>query len=133
MDILRETPPDKVTFPPEPIYEEDVNNSMTQSGKDRKTQNEQLKNAWLNKFQKIEAAVILCGDKPCKFCDNKAVSPTYVRLGTEGRRIFGSEEPTVQIDQISTKDLWNSLDNVFTIQKILLAIKIQSLHKNNSR
>ena len=46
----------------------------------------------------------------------KAVSLTYFNLGTEARRIFGSLEPTVQIDQISTKNLWDDQDNVFTKQ-----------------
>ena len=32
----------------------------------------------------------------------------------EGRRIFGSQEPNIQIDRITTKDLWESLDQVFT-------------------
>ena len=35
----------------------------------------------------------------------------------EGRWIFGSHEPTIRIDQISTKDLWESLDIVFTNQR----------------
>ena len=54
--ILRTTQPDKVTFPPEPNYEEEVDNSTAQSERDRRIQNEQLKIAWLNKCQKIEAA-----------------------------------------------------------------------------
>ena len=37
----------------------------------------------------------------------------------EGRRIFGSQEPIIQIDQISTKDFWESLNNVFTKQRII--------------
>ena len=47
----------------------------------------------------------------------QAVSLTYFSLGTENRRIFRSQAHTVQIDQISTKDLCISLDNVFTKQK----------------
>ena len=35
----------------------------------------------------------------------------------EGRRIFGSQEPYIQIDRVSTKDLWESLDQVFTKQR----------------
>ena len=114
IDTLREDPPDKVTLPPEAIYEANVENSTAQSGRDSKTRTEQLKNTWLNRCQKIEQAGILCGDKPWKFCDNKAVSLTYLSLGMEGSQIFGSPEPTIQIDRISTKDLWESLDQVFT-------------------
>ena len=64
IDTLREDPPNKVTFPLEPIYDENVENSMTQSERGWKTRNEQLKNAWLNTCQKIELAGILCGDRP---------------------------------------------------------------------
>ena len=117
IDTLREDPPTKVTFPPEPIYDKNVENSTTQSERDRKTRNEHLKNAWLNRCQKIELAGILCGDRPWKFCDNKAVSLTHPSLGMEGRRIFDSQEPNIQIDWISTKDLWESLDKVFTKQR----------------
>ena len=74
IDIIREATTDKVTLSPEPIYEEDVDNSTAQSRRDRRIRNEQLKNAWLTKSQKIEAAVILCGDRSWKFCDSKAVS-----------------------------------------------------------
>ena len=95
IDTLREDPPDKVSFPPEPINEENVENSTTQSERDRKTQNEQLKNAWLNRCQKIELAGILCGDRPWKFCDKKAVSLTYLSLGIEGLQIFGSQKPNI--------------------------------------
>ena len=112
IDTFCENPPDKVTFPPEPIYEDNLENSIAQSERDRKNRNEQLKNAWLNRCQKIELARILCGDKPWNFCDNKAVSLTY--LGTEGCRIFGSQEPNIQIDRVTTNDLWESLDQVFT-------------------
>ena len=103
INTLRENPSDKITFPPDPIYEDNIENSTAQSERDRKSRNEQLKNAWLNRCQKIELAGILYGDKPWK---NKAVSPTYLSLGIEGRRIFGSQEPNIQIDRVTTKDLW---------------------------
>ena len=35
----------------------------------------------------------------------------------EGRRIFASQEPNIQIDRVTTKDLWESLDRVFTKQR----------------
>ena len=35
----------------------------------------------------------------------------------EGRQIFGSQEPNIQIDRVTTKDLWESLDQVFTKQR----------------
>ena len=38
-------------------------------------------------------------------------------MGREGRRIFGSREPNIQIDRVTTKALWESLDRVFTKQR----------------
>ena len=119
IDLQQEAPPDRVTLPPEPIYEENVDNSTTQSERDRRILNEQLKNAWLNRVRKLKrrdyCAVIDHGS----LATRKAVSLTYLKLGIEGRRNFGSQESTIQIDQISTKDLWESLDNVFTKMRII--------------
>ena len=84
IDTLLEDPSDKVTLPPEPIYKSKVENSTAQSERDRKTRNEQLKKAWLNRCQKIELAGILCGNKFWKFCDNKAGSLTYLSFEMEG-------------------------------------------------
>ena len=67
IDTLREDPLNKVTLPPEPTYEDNVENSTSQSERDQKTQNEQLKNSWLNRCLKIELVGILCGDKPWKY------------------------------------------------------------------
>ena len=114
IDILLGDPPDKVILP---IYEADVENSTAQSERDRRIRNEQLKNSWLNHCQKIELVGILCGEKPWKYCDNKAVSLTHLTLGMEGRRIIGSQEPNIQIDRVTTKTLWESLDRVFTKQR----------------
>ena len=92
-------------------------NSTSQSERDRKIRNEQLKNSWLNRCQKIELVGILCGEKPWKYCNNRAVSLTYLSLGMEGRRIFGSQELNIQIDRVTIKDLWESLDRVSTKQR----------------
>ena len=35
----------------------------------------------------------------------------------EGTRIFGSQEPSIQIDRVTTKVLWECLDTVFTKQR----------------
>ena len=68
IDNLRQDSPDKVTLPPESIYEDNVENSTSQSKRDWKTRIEQLRNAWLNRCQKIELVDILCGDKLWKYC-----------------------------------------------------------------
>ena len=117
INILLEDPPDKVILPPESIYGDNVENSTPQSERDRRIRNQQSKNSWLNRCQKLELVSILWGEKPWKYCDNKGVSLTYLSLGMEGRRIFGSQEPNIQIDRVTTKDLWESLDRVFTKQR----------------
>ena len=117
IDTVREDTPNKVTFPPEPTYEDNVENSTSQSERDRKNWKEQLKSAWLNRCQKIQLAGILCGDKPWKLCNSKAVSLTYLSLGMEGRQIFASQEPNIKIDRVKTKDLWESKDQVFKKQR----------------
>ena len=68
IDVLQEAPPDRVSLPLDLIYEREVDNSTAQSERDRRIRNEQLKNAWFIEYQKIEAAVILCGNRPWKFC-----------------------------------------------------------------
>ena len=59
----------------------------------------------------------MCAEKPWNYCDDNAVSLSYLSLGIEGRRIFGSQEPNIQIDWVTIKDLWESLDRVFTKQR----------------
>ena len=64
IDTLLEYPQDKVILLPESIYEVNVENSTSQSERDRKIRNEQLKNSWLNRCQKIKLKGILCGQNP---------------------------------------------------------------------
>ena len=59
----------------------------------------------------------MCGDKPWKYRDKTALPMTYLSLEMEGRRIFGSQEPNIHIDRVTTTDLWESLDQVFTKQR----------------
>ena len=69
--------------------------------------------AWKNYCQRIEAVGIQCGDKPWQLCDRKASSLMYLSLGTEGRRVFNSKNLTVNLDEISTKNLWEVLNKTF--------------------
>ena len=64
VDLLLADPPVNVILPPEPAYEDTVDNPTAQSERDRRTRNEQAKTAWKNQCQRIEAVGILCGDKP---------------------------------------------------------------------
>ena len=71
INTLLKDPPDNVILPPEPIYEDNVENSTSQSERDRKIRNKHLRNSWQNRCQKIELVSILCGEKSRKYCDNK--------------------------------------------------------------
>ena len=62
---------------------------------------------------RIEATGVLCGDKPWKICDWKASSLMYLRLGTEGRRVFNSKNSTTNLDEISIRNLWDILNKTF--------------------
>ena len=116
IDILLEEPQKKSHSLLNPYTRMTLKTAL-QSERDRRIRNEQLKNSWLNRCQKRELVGILCSEKPWKNCDTKVVSLTYLSLGMEGRRIFGSQEPNIQIDQVTTKDLWECLDRVFTKQR----------------
>ena len=37
----------------------------------------------------------------------------YLSLGTEGRRVFSSKNLAVNLDQISTKNIWDILNKTF--------------------
>ena len=43
----------------------------------------------------------------------KASSLMYLSLGTEGRRVFNSKNSTVNLDEISTRNLLDVLNNTF--------------------
>ena len=113
VDILLADPPDHVILPPEPAYEDAVENPTAQSERDRRTRNEQAKTAWKNRCQRVAAVGILCGDKPWQLCDRKASSLMYLSLGTEGRRELNSKNSTVNLDEFSTRNLWDVLNKTF--------------------
>ena len=113
VDLLLAEPPTNVTLPPEPAYEDAVDNPTAQSERDRRTRNEQAKTAWKNQCQRIEVVGILCGDKPWKLCDRKGSSLMYLSLEMEGRRVFNSKNSTINLEAISTKNLWDVLNTTF--------------------
>ena len=119
MDLLLADPPVNVILPLEPAYEDTVDNPTAHSERDRRTRNEQAKTAWKNQCQRIEDVGILCGDKPWKLCDRKASSLMYLSLGMEGRRVLNSKNSTINLEAISTKNLWDVLNTTFIrIRKI---------------
>ena len=92
-------PPPAVTYPPEPTYEEPVENHTQATERDRKVRNQQLKVNWRNRCKKIVKIGILCGDKPWEHYEQKAASLLYLCIGKEGRRIFKCKQPHFQIEK----------------------------------
>ena len=113
VDLLLVDPPEHVLLPPEPAYKDAVDNPTAQSERDRRTRNEQAKTAWKNQCQRVMTIGVLCGDKLWKLCDRKASSLMYLSLGMEGRRVFNSKNSTINLETISTKDLWDVLNTTF--------------------
>ena len=64
LEHLLNDPPATVTYPPEPIYEEPVENHTQATERERKIRNQQLNVNWQNRCKKIDEIGILCGDKP---------------------------------------------------------------------
>ena len=64
VDLLLVDPPEDIILPPEPAYEDAVENPTEQLERDQRTRNEQAKTAWKNNCLRIEAIGVLCGDKP---------------------------------------------------------------------
>ena len=111
VDIFLVDPPEHVVLPPETAYEDAVENPTAQWERNRRTLNEQAKKAWKNNCLRIEAIGVLCGDKPWKICDRKASS--LISLGTKSRRVFNSKNSTTNLNEISTRNLWDILNKTF--------------------
>ena len=69
--------------------------------------------------QKIEAAGILCGDRPWKFCDSKADSLTYPTqfMHRNPMELWFSRTNCSNWSNFQKIELWVSLDDVFTKQR----------------
>ena len=63
IDTLLEDTRDNLILHPEPISEDNVENSTSQSERVRNIRNEHLKKSWQNRCQRIELISILCGEK----------------------------------------------------------------------
>ena len=114
LDNLLKDPHATVTCPPEPTYEEPVENHTQATERDQKVRNQQLKVNWQNRCKKVEEIGILCGDKPWGICEQKTISLLYLSIGTEGRRSFRSKHPHFQIEKQPFKELWQSMEDSFT-------------------
>ena len=114
LDNLLTEPPSTVTYPPEPTYEDPVENHTQATERDRKVRNQQLKVNWQNRCKKVDEIGILCGEKTWGICEQKAISLLYLSIGTEGRRIFKSKHPHFQIEKQPFKKLWQAMEDSFT-------------------
>ena len=59
----------------------------------------------------------MCGDKPWTQADQKSVSVLYLSLGTEGRRIICSGNSHLEMDILTTVELWNIMESTFIRQR----------------
>ena len=64
LEILLNGPPTALTYPPNPVHEELVENHTQEKERDRKNRNQHLKVTWQNRCKKIYEIGNLCGDKP---------------------------------------------------------------------
>ena len=69
LEHLLNDPPVTVTYPPEPTYQEPVENHTQATERDRKIRNQQLKVNWQNRCKQIDETGILCGDKQWGICE----------------------------------------------------------------
>ena len=114
LQIFLNGPPTAGTYPPEPLYEESVENPTQATERDTKVCNQQLKVTWQNRCKKIDKIGILCGDRLWEHCDQKATSLLYQFIRTEGRRNFKSKRPQLIIGKESMKELWRVGEESFT-------------------
>ena len=113
LELLLKEPPATVTYPPEPTYEEPVENHTQATEMYRKVRNQQLKVNWQNRCKKIDEVSILCGDKPWGIWEQKSVSLLYLSIKTDGHRIFKSKNPHFQIEKEPFKELWRTMEESF--------------------
>ena len=103
-----------VPYPPEPIYEEPVENYTQATQTDRKVHNQHLKVNWQNRYKKIDEIGILCGDKPWEHCEQKNTSLFYLFIAKEGRCIFKSNHHHFHIEKEPLKEFWRVMEGSFT-------------------
>ena len=72
------------------MYGEPVANHIHATERDRKVRNQQLKIKWQNRSKKIDDIGILCGNKLCEHCEQKASSLLSLCIGTVGHKILKS-------------------------------------------
>ena len=114
LEHLLNDPPATVKYPPEPTYEDPMENHTQATEKDRKIRNQQLKVNWQNRCKKINEIGILRGDKAWRICEKKSISLLYLSIGTEWQRIFKSKHPHFQIEKQTFKELWQAMEDSFT-------------------
>ena len=133
LDNLLKDLPATVTYPPEPTYEETVENHTQTTEKDRKVRNQQLKVNWQDRCKKVEEIEFLCGDKPWGICEQKAISLLYLSIGREGRRIFRSKHSHFQIEKQPFKELWQAMEDSFTKVGNITYDRFFSIHVSSKK
>ena len=110
-DTLLAPKPEKVQLLSEPIYENTITGSSSQSERERLARNAQLKMNSENRCQKEMEIGVMCGDKPWVQSDRQTVFLLYLSLGTEGRRIICSRKPFLKMETLTTVELWRIMED----------------------
>ena len=68
---------------------------------------------WKNECNQIDQIGVVCGDKPWDMADRKAKSLIYLSLGIEGRKMHARKFPHTNVEEKTTMELWEDLEQTF--------------------
>ena len=72
IDVSLQQPPTTIALPPEPIYEEEIEQTNAQAQRENQLCNVRLKVVRMYKSSKVTAQGFLCEDEPWNIVDQKA-------------------------------------------------------------
>ena len=104
LDALLREKPTTLTYPPEPVEEQPVQNSTQTMERERLTRYNQAKAKWKNEAKWKNQAIAN---------EKRARSMIYLTIGIEGRRIHTRKNPHTNVENITTKQLWEELELTF--------------------
>ena len=81
--------------------------------RERQTEYHQAIDKWKNECNQIDRIRVLCGDKPWNMADRKAKSLIYLGLGIEGRKMHARKFPHTNVENKTTKDIWEEPELTF--------------------
>ena len=101
LEILLNGLPTTVTYPPQPMYEEPLENHTQASELVRKVRNQQLKVTRRNRCKPIEEIGNLCGDKSWEHCDQ---TQSHFSTSLMGQSFAGISRSNTRISSLKRVD-----------------------------